>query len=330
MNRLFILFIGLCALTLSSLGVAAQDDMSQAHADLVTTFIDEAFNKGNMDALQEYIAENYTEHGITQDRDGFQKSIESLRAAAPDIVAVTDPIFANGDWVAFRFIARGTFTEPLGTPDGQTLPPTGKPIEFNVNLVLRVDEEGKIAEAWSGLDTINWLTQLGAIPAPEGASMTLPELSDPFQVGDTGNEAAYQAAVEAFSTSFLNEAKLDTITDLYADHAIHHSPVGDLTVEMRQATRMGFGAAMPDFHVETQAVVAQGDWVAVVYDFTGTFTGTLTMPDGSQVPGNNASVQMTDVNFYHFGPDGKVIESWEKFDSLGLFIQLGVIPAPGG
>ena len=38
-------------------------------------------------------------------------------------------------------------------------------------------------------------------------------------------------------------------------------------------------------------------------------------------------VRLTDIGIFRFS-DGKVVESWDNFDQLGMLQQLGAIPSP--
>jgi predicted ester cyclase len=143
-------------------------------------------------------------------------------------------------------------------------------------------------------------------------------------------EQMNQITVERFTEEFLNEGKVDVIDDIYAADGIHHSPVGDLNVEARKMVRAGFGAAFPDFHLDTDTLVANGEWVAVLHTFKATFTGQFMTPDGQTIPGNNAPIEMKITEFYHFNADGKIDESWENFDNLYLLTTMGILPTPGG
>ncbi|PJF42901.1 MAG: hypothetical protein CUN55_09470 [Phototrophicales bacterium] len=134
--------------------------------------------------------------------------------------------------------------------------------------------------------------------------------------------------VIAFTDEFLNIGDLDSIDDFYAPDAIHHNPMGELTVELRKQVRAALGMAMPDFQVDIENLSVDGNWVWVRYTFTGTFTGELPTPDGMIVLGNDAPIEMTILDLYHFNEDGRVIESWETFDSLTLAATMGLLPMP--
>ncbi len=60
---------------------------------------------------------------------GIERHIADLKALfkfAPDIKIKVHPIrFGSGTWTAVFSVMTGTFTEPMLTPDGKTIPPTG-------------------------------------------------------------------------------------------------------------------------------------------------------------------------------------------------------------
>jgi predicted ester cyclase len=153
---------------------------------------------------------------------------------------------------------------------------------------------------------------------------------NPLAAQDDDTQTANTAAVEQLTEEFLNGGNPDVLDAIYAADAIHHSPLGDLNVEARKMTRAALGMAIPDFHVEVVSLTATEEWIAVLYTFTGTFTGELPTPDGATVPGNDAEIQLSIGSFFRFNEDGLIAESWETYDNLNLLTQMGMMPAPGG
>jgi predicted ester cyclase len=135
------------------------------------------------------------------------------------------------------------------------------------------------------------------------------------------------AAAERLTNEFLNQGKLETIDALYASDAIHHSPMGDLNIEGRKMTRMALGMALPDFQVGIVSLTTSEEWIAVLYSFSGTFTGNLPTPDGKQISGNSAKINLVIGSFLRFDSHGQITESWETFDNLSLSTQMGLLPA---
>ena len=99
------------------------------------------------------------------DLDGYQHSMAQLLASFPDARFSIDDLIAEGDRVVVRHRLRGTHQGVF-----QGIPPTGKPVMMTAIGILRM-VNGQIAETWLDADFLGLLQQLGAIPAPEQASM---------------------------------------------------------------------------------------------------------------------------------------------------------------
>ncbi len=144
----------------------AQDDQEQAHKDAVNRIIEEGFNQGNPAVVDELVAEDYVSYasdGSTETRDDFKQSIQSFHDAIADLHATADPLLADGEWVAFRFVLTGTFQNELVFPGEDPIPPTGQPLTFTANIIARFNEDGKLAEEWDESDTFVFLGQLGML-----------------------------------------------------------------------------------------------------------------------------------------------------------------------
>ena len=85
-----------------------------------------------------------------------------------------------------------------------------------------------------------------------------------------------------------------------------------------------FFAGFPDFQLELQDLLAEGDRVAARWTFRGTHEGEFL---GVAPTGKRVSMSAVEVNRV---ADGKVTEHWVVLDQLGLLQQLGAIPAPEG
>lgn len=77
-----------------------------------------------------------------------------------------EELVAAADRVAYEATWKGTHTGPLTTPDGQTIPPTGKSIALPACLVMTVREDA-IVEQHHYFNMVTMLTQLGSMPGGE-------------------------------------------------------------------------------------------------------------------------------------------------------------------
>jgi steroid delta-isomerase-like uncharacterized protein len=130
---------------------------------LARKFFEEAWGKGNMAVVDEFMAADYVEHPspstLPPGAEGLKQLIAAYRTAFPDLKTMLDDIFAEGDRVAFRWNVSGTH---LG--DWLGIPPTRNHVAANGITVFRISEE-KVVESWTSIDLspaeeeLQWLTE---------------------------------------------------------------------------------------------------------------------------------------------------------------------------
>jgi len=122
---------------------------------------EEVWNKGNLDVVDEIIADDYIFHRLPERRgqEWYKAMYHLLADAFTDFNCNIGDMIAEGDRVMVRTTITGTHkSEIMGVP------PTGKTISVTEIAVIRI-EDGKIVEEWGGLDTYSLMQQLGAIPS---------------------------------------------------------------------------------------------------------------------------------------------------------------------
>ena len=142
--------------------------MSEENKAVVRRFIEEVWNSGNLDVIDELIAENHVDHDPAQagspgGRQGVRAFVEMYRAAYPDTRLAIGEMIAEGDLVAMTWTATGTHRGEL-----MGIAPTGRSVTVTGMGVDRISG-GQIVESWANYDALGMLAQLGAIPAPAGA-----------------------------------------------------------------------------------------------------------------------------------------------------------------
>ena len=129
----------------------------------IRRYVEEAWNKGNVDIMDELMAAHYARHMAISapplTRDGQKQRILGFRRAFPDLRLTIEDMVAEGEKVSFRLTLRGTHQG-----DFMHVPPTGKQIVVGAVDVARF-EDGKVVEQWGQTDMLGLLQQLGAIPA---------------------------------------------------------------------------------------------------------------------------------------------------------------------
>jgi steroid delta-isomerase-like uncharacterized protein len=126
--------------------------------------VDEAFTEGNLDVIDELVAENFVNHDpaappdLPPGREGFKELVRFYRSAFPDAELKTDDQIAEGDKVVSRWTGRGTHQG-----DFAGIPATGRQTTVTGITIDRI-EGGRIVESWNEFNQLGLLQQLGAIP----------------------------------------------------------------------------------------------------------------------------------------------------------------------
>ena len=137
--------------------------MSQESKDLIRQAWNEIFNNKNLEAVDEYFAEDasigFAPPGVSPDREGFKQVIGPYLSAFPDLHVVLEDQIAEGDIVASRFSVTGTHKGELAG-----IAASGKEVDYTgVNYITVRD--GKIVEVWGASDQLRVMRQIGAIPS---------------------------------------------------------------------------------------------------------------------------------------------------------------------
>jgi steroid delta-isomerase-like uncharacterized protein len=136
------------------------------------------------------------------------------------------------------------------------------------------------------------------------------------------NKAIFRRYVEEVG----NEGKLELANEIFDSRLAHQSDGSVLERGPEDVKRfMGeFREAFPDFHSTIEYQIAEGDKVVTRWRRRGTHRGEF-----RSIAPTDKELDVTGIGIFRFS-DGKVVESWDNFDQLGMMRQLGVIPALGG
>jgi len=127
---------------------------------LLEQHTEEVWNRGNLDAVGEFISEDYVEHDPSvrdqfRGPEGYRRNVEEFLSAFPDLTVTIEDSIVEGDKIAMRQRFRGTHEgEFMG------IEPTGKRVESTSFVMCRIEGD-KIAETWVETDVIGLLEQLG-------------------------------------------------------------------------------------------------------------------------------------------------------------------------
>jgi steroid delta-isomerase-like uncharacterized protein len=134
----------------------------EANKAVLRRFYEEFWNAGNVDAIDELVADDYVDHqpvpGTPAGKAGFADLIRLWHTGFPDMTETVEALIAEGDLVVGRFTFRGTHTgEFMG------IAPTGRPVSMTGVDVVRI-ADGRIAEFWYAEQLHDLLRQLDALP----------------------------------------------------------------------------------------------------------------------------------------------------------------------
>lgn len=141
---------------------------SETNKAIVKRYIEEVWNNGRLDLMEELFVEDATEHGIPQipglsGRDSLKAIIGGAREILADIQLTLHDLMAEGDKVVARYSYQATHQgEFMGVPGtGKTLTTTGAAIYRLAGA--------QIVELWNFPDNVSIMQQLGLVPTPEAA-----------------------------------------------------------------------------------------------------------------------------------------------------------------
>jgi len=112
----------------------------------------------------------------------------------------------------------------------------------------------------------------------------------------------------------------DLVASDYIDHDSSNSSAGPESV--RQEVSL-YRNAFPDLLFAIEDVIAEGDKVVTRLTASGTHERDL-----PGIPATGKRVTISGIFITRYA-NGKAAEAWVKFDFLGLYRQLGAIPARG-
>ncbi|MEV0059992.1 ester cyclase [Nocardia sp. NPDC050718] len=134
------------------------------------------------------------------------------------------------------------------------------------------------------------------------------------------NKAAAKRLFDAW-----NARDLDVFDEVIADDALNHDPQNPFAEVhgpdgLKRLAQM-YLAAFSDQRFLVNEQIAEGDFVTTRWTGTGHNDGEMM---GMHATGKSAVVQGITINRFR---DGKIVESWACWDTLGMMQQLGVVQA---
>ncbi|MFP8958017.1 ester cyclase [Natrialbaceae archaeon A-CW3] len=257
-----------------------------------------------LDVFSESFSFNFPTDEI-HGRDAFEEWLRELNTAFPDARLRIDEMLASDEIVMVGFTWAGTHEEEYND-----IPPTGADVEFS-GMGKLVISDGKIQEARSHYDSLDWLAQLGIEP------------QEPPNEAEQAAKDAVQAYIDAYNAGNTEEIE-ELLTE---DFVVYGLPgiAGDehgreAFLDWLRATFSAF----PDKHTEIKNLIVEDDTVAARWRSTATHEGAF-----GDIPATNRTWTAEAQTFVRV-IDGNFAEMRFQPDQLGMLQQLGVFESPDG
>ena len=131
------------------------------------------------------------------------------------------------------------------------------------------------------------------------------------------NKALVRREIEEL---FNYTGNLDVAEEVYASGYVGHDPTipeGIHGVEGARQFAVGMRSAFPDLTCTIEDQIAEGDKVVSTHQGE---TEEMGPPTGNRMEITGISIERIS--------EGKVVESWDNYDAMGMMQQLGFIPSP--
>ena len=279
---------------------------TEANKALAGRIFGEIWNQKAVEVIDEIISTDYVLHdsaGEFAGPEGYRQFHGMFNAAFSNIHFAVEDRIAEGDLVVTRWLNTAKHTgELMGIPatDIETT---------SAGMTVSRIAEGKIVEEWNVWDLVGLLQQVGAVPADRDYY----GWGEPSELGgDPGDPLSNKMIIVRDTEGLLNQKQasvLDETTSL--DIAVHNPNSRPLPkyFDDYKKSMLGFMTSMPDMHVQTHALVAEGDKVAILSTTSGTNLG------------NGKRMVFTGIVLHRIA-DGQIIENWWMLDNYAMMNQM--------
>ena len=134
-----------------------------------------------------------------------------------------------------------------------------------------------------------------------------------------------QTKFDRIPLEILNQGKLELIDELFAPDFVERTPQPGQapTREAFKGFVKALRTAFPDLRYTIDDSIESGDQIVHRLTASGTMKA-----DFMGMPATGKRATWTEI---HIGrvANGRLTEHWGLVDQLGMFVQLGIVPAPG-
>ncbi len=138
------------------------------------------------------------------------------------------------------------------------------------------------------------------------------------------NKATFRRYVE----EVWKDEKLGIADEIFAEKYLSHQSDGTTLERGPEDVKKfvkEYRSAFSDIEDIVEDMIGEGDRVVTRWTLRATHTG-----DFRGIPASGNRVHITGIGIFRFSEEGKVVESWDSLDQLGMMRQLGAILEPEG
>ena len=136
---------------------------------------------------------------------------------------------------------------------------------------------------------------------------------------------ANKVLVRRYFDEILNKSDLTLVPEIFSHDSVFCAPhMPEIRGhEARKLFITAIHTTYPDIHYTIQELIAEGDKVVARWKYSGTHKGEWmgTKPTGKHFTATGTTTLRIS--------GGKIVEEWADYDALGVWQQLGVLPALG-
>ena len=132
------------------------------------------------------------------------------------------------------------------------------------------------------------------------------------------NKAIFRRYVE----EVWKDENLDIADEIFAEKYLSHQSDGT-ALERGPEDVKKFVTEYRTAFSDIEDIVEEGDRVVTRWTLRVTHTGEF-----RGIPATGRQITITGIGIFRFSEEGKVVESWDSLDQLGMLRQLGALPEP--
>jgi predicted ester cyclase len=134
---------------------------------------------------------------------------------------------------------------------------------------------------------------------------------------DLTQEARNKAVATRVFEDIFNQGRFEVANEIYSPDFKGHGLHGTFDLKEDQDAVHAEKKAFPDLRMEVKQLVADRDWVAVLWVFRGTHTAA----GYGGLPPTGTPVEMKGITLWRI-VDGRIQDEWSSFDELAAYAQL--------